>query len=163
MTTTTMLRLPTAAAKAEAAAGDTKDAGTDDGDAPSKDGGGNHPAAKSEPAAGHDDKTSAYECQVCGRRVGGGQAGHYQHVRSAFHLTWQLWNSGNFKTWQQAIGPSFPVSVAERSKSGLPVPCRRSVAHGCPPSSCSVSDLIRSNVWRSNRTWCGGASAWTTS
>ena len=49
---------------------------------------------------------------MCGRRVGGGQAGHYQHVRSAFHLTWQLWNSGNFKTWQQAKSKGQEMSEA---------------------------------------------------
>ena len=106
-----------AVAKADAAAaGASKDAGPaaeadgGAGDASSKDGGGHHPAeaAKSEPPAAAD----AYECQVCGRRVGGGQAGHYQHVRSAFHLTWQLWNSGKFDKWQQAKAKGQEMSAA---------------------------------------------------
>lgn len=49
-----------------------------------------------------EDRTSSYNCDVCGRYVGGGAAGRYQHLRSPFHLSYQLWQSGKYQTWNAA-------------------------------------------------------------
>lgn len=49
-----------------------------------------------------EDRTSSYNCDVCGRYVGGGAAGRYQHLRSPFHLSCQLWQSGKYQTWNAA-------------------------------------------------------------
>ena len=40
-------------------------------------------------------KSTVFDCAVCGRRVGGGQAGLSQHRRSAHHLAcWVYWSQG---------------------------------------------------------------------
>ena len=46
-------------------------------------------------------KSTVFDCAVCGRRVGGGQAGLSQHRRSAHHLAcWVYWSQGQKKPWQ---------------------------------------------------------------
>ena len=40
-----------------------------------------------------DSKSGKYTCTVCGRQVGGGVAGDFQHRRSPFHLASWVWHN----------------------------------------------------------------------
>eukprot|EP00434_Breviolum_minutum_P017317 symbB.v1.2.015286.t1/scaffold1136.1/size135929/14 len=67
------------------------------------------------------DKHSRYTCQVCGRQVGGGDAGAYQHKRSAFHLaSWVYWQQNEKKAWKECVtdGARWAKMLSEEGKAG---------------------------------------------
>lgn len=86
-----------------------------------------------------DDKSASYGCTICGRNVGGGAAGDWQHRQSPFHLSHCVWNNDKSgqKTWQQCqsegkqwskqlhdkqrVGPSGrPGKVDDKTESSPP-------------------------------------------
>ena len=63
-------------------------------------------AVKEESAADNneDAKHSKHQCPVCGRTVGGGEAGSFQHRRSPFPLANWVWNNSKEDcSWQQCL------------------------------------------------------------
>ena len=69
----------------------------------------------------NDKKYGRYTCQVCGRRVGGGEAGSYQHRRSAYHLaSWIYWQRKEKKAWHEctAEGSAWAKMLWDNDKEG---------------------------------------------
>ena len=71
-----------------------------------------------------EDRTSSYNCDVCGRYVGGGAAGRYQHLRSPFHLSCQLWQSGKYPRLFSKPWPTLTTRTVTATVQGP-------VAHFC--------------------------------
>ena len=64
---------------------------------------------------------TAYNCEVCGRHVGGGSAGSYQHKRSAFHLAaWIYWKQSRRKPWSECVtdGNAWSRMLQEQNAKG---------------------------------------------
>lgn len=58
-------------------------------------------SAPAEKTGSKPSKDSQYTCKVCGRVVGGGVAGSWQHRRSAYHLScWIYWNNKEKRAWK---------------------------------------------------------------
>ena len=50
------------------------------------------------------DKHSKFDCNICGRKVGGGTAGSWQHRRSPYHLaSWVYWNNKQTLPWKKCL------------------------------------------------------------
>ena len=94
----------------------------------------------SEPHHG-DDKHSKSDCTVCGRSVGGGVAGAWQHRRSPYHLAaWVYWSNNETLPWKQCMeeghkwskqlgktneaGPEDHMLKNQKHKPSAPVPVR---------------------------------------
>lgn len=71
-----------------------------------------------------DKKSGKYDCSVCGRSVGGGEAGSFQHKRSAYHLSSWVWYKtqaeGGKRSWKdcQADGERWANSLWREGKTG---------------------------------------------
>ena len=66
-------------------------------------------------------KHGSYTCEVCGRHVGGGAAGSYQHKRSAYHLAaWIYWRRSGQKDWQECVadGKAWAAMLVEKNEEG---------------------------------------------
>ena len=51
-----------------------------------------------------DRKHGKYDCRICGRTVGGGEAGSFQHRRSAYHLaSWVYWQNQEARAWKDCL------------------------------------------------------------
>lgn len=72
----------------------------------------------------NDNKHGKYNCSVCGRTVGGGEAGSFQHKRSAYHLSSWVWYKtqaeGGKRSWKdcQADGERWANSLWREGKTG---------------------------------------------
>lgn len=88
---------------------------------------------------GEDPKHSQYQCQVCQRKVGGGESGSFQHRRSPFHLACWVWNNStdpncswkkclqDGKHWSNLLsqkGTTGPDSQNEQKRQTPPPPIR---------------------------------------
>ena len=86
------------------------------------------------------DKSGKYSCEVCGRQVGGGVAGAFQHRKSGYHLAAFLYWKDNEKTpwgeclvegqkwstqlWQDKNKPGPKDEEVLKKKRNAPVPVR---------------------------------------
>ena len=85
------------------------------------------------------DKYSQYTCSVCGRKVGGGESGCFQHKRSPFHLANWVWNNStdpncswqkclqDGKNWSRLLwekGITGPGSPNDKKRQTAPPPIR---------------------------------------
>ena len=53
---------------------------------------------------GDSDKSGRYDCSICGRSVGGGIAGSWQHRRSGYHLgAYIYWNNREKLPWKHCL------------------------------------------------------------
>ena len=74
----------------------------------------------SEPHHG-DDKHSKSDCTVCGRSVGGGVAGAWQHRRSPYHLAaWVYWSNNETLPWKQCMeeGHKWSKQLGKTNEAG---------------------------------------------
>lgn len=85
-----------------------------------------------------DSKHGKYTCTVCGRQVGGGVAGDFQHRRSQFHLASWVWHtqpSENARTWKQCQkdGERWSFTLWKEGKTGPAELSKKAAKQSRPP------------------------------
>ena len=96
-----------------------------------------------------DSKHGKYTCTVCGRQVGGGVAGDFQHRRSQFHLASWVWHnqpSENARTWKQCQkdGERWSATLWKEGKTGPAELSKKAAKQSRPP-------VVRSDPGRNKR------------